>query len=100
MMSTDAIAPETPRRHAPSRADVVGRLRDLYAEALEYPPDVLTEAALLEADLGVDSLKQTALLSRVFETFGFPDGAEGMRGLDFPSLGRIADHILAQTAPQ
>jgi acyl transferase domain-containing protein len=115
--STDVTAPEipprvpapapaelrhaaAPSRRVSSRDEVVGRLRDLYAEALEYPPDALTEGALLEAELGVDSLKQTALLTRAFETFGFPNGAAGLRGLDFPSLGHIADHIVAQSAAQ
>ena len=53
----------------PDRSSVLARLRTLYAEALEYPEDVLTEDALLEAELGIDSLKQTALLTKVAAEF-------------------------------
>lgn len=75
---------------------VFDRLQALYAEALEYPPDVLTSDARLEADLGVDSLKQTALLARVIEQFHLPGDAGELRVWEFPTLGHIADHI--QTA--
>jgi [acyl-carrier-protein] S-malonyltransferase len=86
------------RAAVPSRAEVLERLQALYAQALEYPPDVLTEGALLEAELGVDSLKQTALLIRVGELFRLPAAAGAVRGLDFPSLGHVADHVLARVA--
>ncbi|GAA4015001.1 hypothetical protein GCM10022247_42390 [Allokutzneria multivorans] len=73
---------------------VLAKLRALYAAALEYPEDALTEKALLEAELGVDSLKQTALLSRVVEEFGLPDRPGELRVWELPSLGAIADHVM------
>jgi acyl transferase domain-containing protein len=92
--------PPRPRHDngAPSRPEVLERLRALYAQALEYPPEVLTEEALLEGELGVDSLKQTALLGRVVELFRLPPAVGPLRGLDFPSLGHVADHVLARAA--
>jgi [acyl-carrier-protein] S-malonyltransferase len=81
-----------------SRAQVLEKLRGLYAAALEYPPEVLTEDAALEAELGVDSLKQIALLTRVADLFGLPAASGPVRGLDFPTLGHVADHILRTTA--
>jgi len=75
-----------------SRDAVLARLRRLYATALEYPEEVLTEDALLEAQLGVDSLKQTALLGKVITEFGLSE--DGTAVWDLPSLGKIADHVV------
>jgi [acyl-carrier-protein] S-malonyltransferase len=77
---------------------VLEQLRGLYAAALEYPPEVLTDEALLEAELGVDSLKQISLLVQVAEQFGLPATGEIGRGLEFPTLGHVADHVLRSTA--
>lgn len=83
----------------PDRSSVLARLRTLYAEALEYPENVLTEDALLEAELGVDSLKQTALLTKVAAEFGLGDPAMNTVQIwDLPSLGAIADHVLRAPA--
>jgi acyl transferase domain-containing protein len=80
----------------PDRSSVLARLRALYAEALEYPEHVLTEDALLEAELGVDSLKQTALLAKVATEFGL--GTTAVQVWDLPSLGAVADHVLRAPA--
>jgi acyl transferase domain-containing protein len=82
-----------PAQRPPDRAAVVARLRDLYAEVLEYPPDLLTEDALLEAELGVDSLKQTSLLTKVVERFGLAEQPGELRVWELPTLGRIADYV-------
>lgn len=91
---TQASAPS-----ARSRAELLERLRTLYAEALEYPADVLTEDALLESSLGVDSLKQTALLARVADEFQLKSGDASPRMIDLPTLGHIADYVMT-TAPK
>ncbi|WP_410625153.1 acyltransferase domain-containing protein [Amycolatopsis sp. cmx-8-4] len=76
------------------RDQVLERLCRLYAAALEYPPELLTEDALLEAELGIDSLKQTSLLARVIEEFGLPDKPGDLRVWELPSLGRVADLVI------
>ncbi|MGB3685459.1 MAG: acyltransferase domain-containing protein, partial [Ornithinimicrobium sp.] len=45
------------------RAEVFARVVQVYAEALEYPPEVLEADTDLESELGVDSVKQTELLA-------------------------------------
>jgi [acyl-carrier-protein] S-malonyltransferase len=88
-------SPEVPSETGEDRTKVLGRLRELYSVALEYPVDLLTEDAALEAELGVDSLKQTSLLKRVIEEYGLPEAPGDLRVWELPSLGRIADHIVA-----
>ncbi|WP_369166433.1 acyltransferase domain-containing protein [Streptomyces sp. R28] len=93
-------APGIPEPASADREAVLGRLRELYGQALEYPPDLLTADALLEAELGVDSLKQTALLTRVAEEFKLTEGSRGLRILELNSLGAIADHVIAHADGQ
>ncbi|MFI1191239.1 acyltransferase domain-containing protein [Streptomyces californicus] len=78
-----------------TRTSILAELRTFYAEALEYPPDVLEEAADLEADLGVDSVKQAELLSRVVEHWELPPLPEDYRVSDYITLGQVADLVLA-----
>ncbi|MFC9943261.1 acyltransferase domain-containing protein [Streptomyces pratensis] len=85
--ATKAAAPtETP---APDPDDLLATLRTLYAEALEYPEEVFTPDALLEAELGVDSVKQVELLARASQHYGLPARASGFRLADYDTLDRI-----------
>ena len=87
--------PDEPVRSGLERGAVIADLRGLYAAAVEYPVEVFAEDVDLEADLGVDSVKQTELLSRVAHRYGLPDRSEGFRVADHPTLGHVADLVLA-----
>lgn len=91
-------AQRTVKRKETPRTEVLDRLRTIYGEALEYPLDVLTESAHLEADLGVDSLKQATLLAEVADLFKLT-GEEGQPAISgLSDLGKIADYVLGHTA--
>ncbi|KZB87998.1 acyltransferase domain-containing protein [Amycolatopsis regifaucium] len=77
----------------PARGEVFSRLRELYAEALEYPVEVLTEDAALEADLGVDSMRQTELLTKARQIFDLPAPAPGFRSTDLDTLAKVTDYV-------
>ena len=51
---------------------VFAELVAVYAEAMEYPPEVFTETVELEAELGIDSVKQTEIMGRLSDTYGLP----------------------------
>ncbi|MEU3402041.1 acyltransferase domain-containing protein [Streptomyces filamentosus] len=70
--------------------EVVATLRALYADALGYPPEVLTRDADLEADLGVDSIKQTELFARAVTRYGRALPAEGARLTSYTTLDALA----------
>lgn len=94
-VENDAIRDQgQPQQNGDFRKNVLTRLQRLYAEALEYPVDLLTEGASLEAELGIDSLKQTSLLTKVVEEFGLSDDPSELRVWEFATLGRIADHVV------
>ncbi|MEU6157839.1 acyltransferase domain-containing protein [Streptomyces sp. NPDC047130] len=77
----------------PRRADVIETLRSEYAERLGYPPEVVTADADLEADLGVDSLRQTEMLTSLYTRYGIqpPEEADPQRGR---TLADVADLLL------
>ncbi|WP_432119585.1 acyltransferase domain-containing protein [Streptomyces sp. bgisy032] len=98
---TDGAAerPDTGARPAAAVVEVLGReevfasVRGLYARALEYPEEVFTPGVLLEAELGVDSVKQVELLSRASEYFGLEPRGEDFRLADYETLDAVADLI-------
>jgi [acyl-carrier-protein] S-malonyltransferase len=85
-------ASATPNRLT-SRDQLFDQLRSMYAEALEYPPEVFTEDVALEADLGVDSVKQTELFARTVDRYGLPDLPEGLQLVDFDTMGKVVDLV-------
>jgi acyl transferase domain-containing protein len=92
-------AAPTPARTAPpgrlplSRQEIEARIRALYANALEYPEEVFEPTAELEADLGVDSVKQTELMARLGEEFVLGPRPEGLRMGDYRTFGRLVDFV-------
>nr|WP_179120148.1 acyltransferase domain-containing protein [Streptomyces tsukubensis] len=73
---------------------VLEELRTLYGDFLGYPPDLLGEDDGLEAELGVESLKQVALLGRVSDRYGLPDLRGNSSLLTVGTLRRIAETVV------
>ncbi|MET8981906.1 acyltransferase domain-containing protein [Streptomyces sp. NPDC004539] len=84
----EASPPDTPH------GELVGSLRELYADALGYPPEVLTGDADLEADLGVDSIKQVELFSQALERHGRRLPPDGSRLTNHTTLDALAELLL------
>ncbi|MCZ1021050.1 acyltransferase domain-containing protein [Streptomyces noursei] len=66
------------------------QLRTVYASVLQYPEDVFTPDADLEADLGVSSIKQTEIFARLLDRFNLPTPSADTRVSAYRNLGRIA----------
>jgi acyl transferase domain-containing protein len=86
-------APDTAA--APDPAQVLTALIEMYAEALEYPMEVFAADTELEAELGVDSVKQTELLARVSDRYSLPPQDAQFRLSDYPTLGHVRDLVVA-----
>ncbi|BBJ39797.1 hypothetical protein SSPO_025150 [Streptomyces antimycoticus] len=89
-----------PRPEEYDRERLFDELRTLYAEALEYPEDVFEDEVQLEAELGVDSVKQVELLSRVSSRYGLPPRESGFRLATYNTMGKITDFVLQQMNDQ
>ncbi|WP_052852548.1 acyltransferase domain-containing protein [Streptomyces avicenniae] len=93
----EAPAPAQPSAGS-DYAAVLDELRTLYGDFLGYPPDLLGEDDGLESELGVESLKQVALLARVSERFGLPDLRANSSLLTVGTLRRIAETVVRARA--
>jgi acyl transferase domain-containing protein len=79
-----------------NRDELFAELVSLYATALEYPEEVFTEDVALEAELGVDSVKQAELIARVAERYDMPPRPEDFRLGDYDTLGKVTDFVHSQ----
>ena len=77
-----------------------GAYRGRYATALEYPVEVFIEDVELEADLGVDSVKKTELLSHAGDRYRLPARPTDFRLSDYSTLGKVADSCSAPSPPR
>ncbi|MGO2748910.1 MAG: acyltransferase domain-containing protein [Pseudoclavibacter sp.] len=86
---------EASRDTRPSAQALAQSLAELYAEALEYPVEVFLDdtSMHLEADLGVDSVKQTDLLGRAAARFGLEVPETGFAVADYPTFESICELV-------
>jgi malonyl CoA-acyl carrier protein transacylase/acyl carrier protein len=78
------------------RAQLFDELVKIYADAMEYPSDVFSEEVELEADLGIDSVKQTEIISRISHQYKLPPLPANFRSGDIKTMGQIVDFVFAQ----
>jgi 3-oxoacyl-(acyl-carrier-protein) synthase/NAD(P)-dependent dehydrogenase (short-subunit alcohol dehydrogenase family)/acyl carrier protein len=89
-----------PAPPAPSGPDgndpVAARVLALVAEKTGYPADMLGLDLDLEADLGVDTVKQAELFATLRETYGFARD-ERVQLRDFPTLAHVIRFVHERT---
>jgi acyl transferase domain-containing protein/acyl carrier protein len=76
-----------------SRTEIRDRVRALYAKVLEYPEEVFEDGAELEAELGIDSVKQTELIGQVGDMFELGARPAGLRTSDYRTFGSVVDFV-------
>jgi acyl transferase domain-containing protein/acyl carrier protein len=85
-----AASPPSPAAAAESADPVVSRILALVVEQTGYPPEMLDLDLDLEADLGIDTVKQAELFVAVRERFGI-ERDDSLQLRDHPTLA----HVLA-----
>jgi hypothetical protein len=89
-----AAAPETTATAGASFADEVkAKVLEVVAEKTGYPRDMLDMELDLEADLGIDTVKQAETFAAVRGAYGIPRD-EKLRLRDFPTLGHVVKFVL------
>jgi [acyl-carrier-protein] S-malonyltransferase len=81
----------------PARDELVARIRQVYADVLQYPVEVIEEGAELEADLGVSSFKHTQAFVKLLDLFSLPTPGAEIRLFSYRTVGQIAG-LLQQLA--
>ncbi|MGS0893202.1 acyltransferase domain-containing protein [Burkholderia stagnalis] len=89
------LAPEAAKPAHVPRDRLFTELVDIYAEAMEYPTEVFSESIELEAELGIDSVKQTEIIQRITARYGLPPLPANFRSGDFKAMGQVVDFVYA-----
>ncbi len=97
--ATDATVADLSARDddAVSRDDVLKTLIEVVAEQSGYAPADLDPEFELEADLGIDTVKQAEVLSELRSRFSLGQDDQ-FRLADYPTLDGLADYLTGQLA--
>jgi acyl transferase domain-containing protein/acyl carrier protein len=92
LAATAAPAPAPAPVAASAQDPVLARVLAIVTEKTGYPAEMLDPELDLEADLGVDTVKQAELFSAVREEYGIPrDDSRKLR--DYPTLGHVVQFV-------
>lgn len=86
---TDASAASAPASTADLDAVTV-TVREIVADITGYRLALVEPSMELEADLGVDTVKQATILARLAKRFGISDEPNSFRISEFPTVGHLA----------
>ena len=82
----------------PPGEDLAARVVSLVADQTGYPPELLDLDLDLEADLGIDTVKQAELFAQVRETYGI-ERDESLKLRDYPTLNHVIGFVRDRMAP-
>ncbi len=91
-----AAAPPAAAPAAPAGDPVVDKVVAIVAEMTGYPPELLDPDLDLEADLGVDTVKQAEVFAAVREEFGV-ERDPNLQLRDFPTLTHVVGWVRDKT---
>ena len=81
---------------APAVDEVLAAVTEVVAEMTGYPAELLEPDLDLEADLGVDTVKQAEVFAAVRERYGV-ERDESLQLRDFPTLNHVAAWVRDRT---
>ena len=80
-----------PRRRSPAD-DVAARVLEVVAEQTGYPTELLDMDLDLEADLGIDTVKQAEVFATIRETYGI-ERDDALKLRDYPTLNHVVAFV-------
>ena len=87
----------TPRASNRDVDQVRAEILALLSEKTGYPSEMLDTGLDLEADLGIDTVKQAEFITEVREKFEIPR-IDGLKIAEFPTIEHIINFVLSHTA--
>ncbi len=88
-----------PGTAASAGAGALEKVKEIIAEQTGYTTDMLEDTLDLEADLGIDTVKQVEIFAKAAGHFGFPV-PEDLKLRDLNTIAKLADYINTKAAPQ
>ena len=95
VVETPAVAAAPP---AVSVESIAARIVALVAEQTGYPADMLAPDLDLEADLGIDTVKQAELFATIREEYAIPRD-DKLQLRDYPTINHILGFVRDRTQP-
>ncbi len=77
---------------APAEGDVPARVLAIVAEETGYPTELLDMDLDLEADLGIDTVKQAEVFASIRETYGI-ERDDALKLRDYPTLNHVVAFV-------
>ncbi|MFH0958356.1 MAG: SDR family NAD(P)-dependent oxidoreductase, partial [Pseudomonadota bacterium] len=77
--------------------EVTSKILDLLSAKTGYPTEMLDVDLDLEADLGIDTVKQAEFITEIRETFKIPR-IDGLKIADFPTIKHIIGFVMEKKA--
>ncbi|MGE5857202.1 MAG: acyltransferase domain-containing protein, partial [Solirubrobacterales bacterium] len=77
---------------APAQDDVTERVLAVVSEETGYPTDLLDMDLDLEADLGIDTVKQAEVFAAIRESYGIPFD-DSLKLRDYPTLNHVVAFV-------
>ncbi len=77
---------------APSEEEITTRVLELVAEETGYPADMLDPELDLEADLGIDTVKQAEVFAAIREVYGI-ERDDSLKLRDYPTLSHVVAFV-------
>ncbi|GMV05081.1 MAG: hypothetical protein AMXMBFR53_13610 [Gemmatimonadota bacterium] len=90
--TTPEPRPTPPAGATPPADAVAERVLAIVAEQTGYPPDMLALDLDLEADLGIDTVKQAEMFAAIRAAYGI-ERDENLALRDYPTLGRAIEFV-------
>jgi acyl transferase domain-containing protein/acyl carrier protein/NAD(P)-dependent dehydrogenase (short-subunit alcohol dehydrogenase family) len=87
--------PVTPKHPTPNPNSVRDRVLRVVSEKTGYPVDMLDVDLDLEADLGIDTVKQAEVFAAIRESYGIARD-ENRKLRDYPTLAHVIGFVLEQ----
>jgi acyl carrier protein len=101
-MKTTASSPVAAQADTQSSPQVQGsstaiaKVKDVIAEQTGYAVDMLEDDLDLEADLGIDTVKQVEIFAKVASHFGFPV-PDDLKLRDLNTIAKLSEYIQSRT---
>ena len=77
---------------APSEEEITARILELVAEETGYPSDMLDPELDLEADLGIDTVKQAEVFATIREAYGI-ERDDTLKLRDYPTINHVVAFV-------
>ncbi len=89
-------APVAEPTAAPADADIEAKVLEIVAEQTGYPTDLLDKDLDLEADLGIDTVKQAEVFASIREAYGI-ERNDTLKLRDYPTLNDVIGFVKDNT---